>query len=99
MADEKTYTCSLDQYSLQKAKKELHEDPKETPGVLKTFRDWIHQQNWLKTPTGMPYDCLIYFFTWTDALLSFRLLLTLSQTTNFRLFQTERVCRRQFQIC
>ena len=25
-------------------------------------------------------------------------LLTLSQTTNFRLFQTERVCRRQFQI-
>ena len=25
-------------------------------------------------------------------------LLTLSQTTNFRLFQTKRVCRRQFQI-
>ena len=24
--------------------------------------------------------------------------LTLSQTTDFRLFQTERVCRRQFQI-
>ena len=24
--------------------------------------------------------------------------LTLSQTTNFRLFQTERVCRREFQI-
>ena len=24
--------------------------------------------------------------------------LTLSQTTNFRLFQTERICRRQFQI-
>ena len=24
--------------------------------------------------------------------------LTLSQTTNFRLFQIERVCRRQFQI-
>ena len=24
--------------------------------------------------------------------------LTLSQTINFRLFQTERVCRRQFQI-
>ena len=26
------------------------------------------------------------------------LILTLSQTTNFRRFQTERVCRRQFQI-
>ena len=25
-------------------------------------------------------------------------ILTLYQTTNFRLFQTERVCRRQFQI-
>ena len=25
--------------------------------------------------------------------------LTLSQTTNFKLFQTERVCRRQFQTC
>ena len=25
-------------------------------------------------------------------------ILTLSQTTNFRLFQTERVCRQQFQI-
>ena len=24
--------------------------------------------------------------------------LTLSQTTNFRLFQTERVCRQQFQV-
>ena len=27
-----------------------------------------------------------------------QLFLTLSQTTNFRVFQTERVCRRQFQI-
>ena len=26
------------------------------------------------------------------------LILTLSQMTNFRLFQTERVCRRQFQV-
>ena len=29
---------------------------------------------------------------------SYSSLLTLSQTTNFRLFQTERVCRRQFKI-
>ena len=27
------------------------------------------------------------------------IILTHYQTTNFRLFQTERVCRRQFQIC
>ena len=30
--------------------------------------------------------------------LEFALSLTLSQTTNFRLFQTETVCRQQFQI-
>ena len=33
-----------------------------------------------------------------DLLLDSNNHLTLSQTTNFRLFQTERVCRRQFQI-
>ena len=27
------------------------------------------------------------------------LILTLSQTTNFRLFQTQRLCRRQFKTC
>ena len=32
-----------------------------------------------------------------DLLMS-RAVLTFSQTTNFRLFQTERVCRRQFQL-
>ena len=31
-------------------------------------------------------------------LFSYEASLTLSQKTNFRLFQTERVCRRQFQI-
>ena len=30
--------------------------------------------------------------------LKFNATLSLSQTTNLRLFQTERVCRRQFQI-
>ena len=28
-----------------------------------------------------------------------KLMLTLSQTTNFRFFQTERAFRQQFQIC
>ena len=31
--------------------------------------------------------------------LLYSLKLTSSQTTNFRLFQTERFCRQQFQIC
>ena len=35
---------------------------------------------------------------WTDIEVNLVSLLTLSQTTHFRPFQTERVCRRQFQI-
>ena len=56
-----------------------------------------------------PYSCVTFKFTrswrkrqknclendWIPTLSV--MLLTLSQTTNFRLFQTERVCRRQFQ--
>ena len=34
----------------------------------------------------------------TSEILSFGKGLTLSKTTNFRLFQTERVCRLQFQV-
>ena len=37
------------------------------------------------------------FFSLSETFPPFQLL-TLSQTTNFGLFQTERVCRRQFQI-
>ena len=33
-----------------------------------------------------------------EQFLLFTVFLTLSQTTNFRLFQTQSVCRRQFQI-
>ena len=36
-----------------------------------------------------------YFFTLNEAEITF---LTHYQTTNFKLFQTGRVCRRQFQI-
>ena len=37
-------------------------------------------------------------FHWNGIMIVIFAGLTLSQTTNFRLFQTERVCRRQFQI-
>ena len=52
MADD-TFTCSLDDQSVLKAKRELHEDPKERLSAVNTLRDWIHQRNWLKTPTGI----------------------------------------------
>ena len=45
----------------------------------------------------LPFDTLYVTFFYTSHVLLKRGL-TLSQTTNFRLFQTERVCRRQFQI-
>ena len=43
---------------------------------------------------------LVFFFLAHDSVASYREsgILTLSQTTNFKLFQIERVCRRQFQI-
>ena len=40
----------------------------------------------------------LFSLAW-QSILYFDCPLTLSQMTNFRLFQTERVCRRQFQIC
>ena len=44
--------------------------------------------------------CIIMFLIWSHNQYHFvkRRLLTLSQTTNFRLFQTERICRIQFLI-
>ena len=44
------------------------------------------------------YEHWVYFHDHTISDFLGPLGLTLSQTTNFRLFQTERVCRRQFQI-
>ncbi|XP_052233987.1 clavesin-1-like isoform X2 [Dreissena polymorpha] len=53
-ADEE-YQCGLDDESLKKACRELNEDPKERLGALATFREWIAQQKWLKTPTDARY--------------------------------------------
>ncbi|KAL4234455.1 hypothetical protein ACF0H5_006101 [Mactra antiquata] len=55
MSLKENYTCGLDDYSLQKAYRELNEDPKERLSALRTFREWIKQQNWLKTPTDDKY--------------------------------------------
>ena len=52
MSLDENYTCNLDDKSLLKAKRELNEDPKERVGALKTLRDWVNQQKWLKSPLG-----------------------------------------------
>ena len=50
--EDRDYVCSLDEATLQKAIKELHEDPKNRLGAVDTFRKWIKQQTHLKCPTG-----------------------------------------------
>ena len=44
------------------------------------------------------YAFPIYMFVGWLVVFGFKATLALSQTTNFRLFKTERVCRQQFQI-
>ena len=51
MADD-NYVCSLSEESLKKAKKELHEDPRERLGAVKALREWILQQPHMKCQTG-----------------------------------------------
>jgi len=52
MCEVGNYQCGLDAHSLQKATRELNEDPRERLGTLRTLREWAEQQPWLKTPTG-----------------------------------------------
>ncbi len=53
MADpDADYVCTLTEASLQKAKAELNEDPKERLGAVKSLREWIQQQAHLSIPTG-----------------------------------------------
>ena len=46
------YVCSLNEKSVKKAKKELHEDPKQRIGAVETFRTWIQQQKHIRCETG-----------------------------------------------
>jgi len=43
-AAEEKYVCKLDAKSLEKAKKELNEDPKERLSAVDALRTWIQQQ-------------------------------------------------------
>ena len=54
---EKEYVCTLDEKSLEKAKKELNEDPKNRLGAVEAFRQWILQQPHIKCPTGDGMQC------------------------------------------
>ena len=41
---ESDYVCKLNPASLEKARKELNEDPKDRMAAVKFFREWIEEQ-------------------------------------------------------
>ena len=49
--DEK-YVCTLTEASLERARKELNEDPKDRLAAIKALREWILQQPHLHVRTG-----------------------------------------------
>ena len=53
------YKCMLNDKTLSKAKKELHEDPKNRMGAVQTLREWLVQQPHLHCNTGQ-YDSFTY---------------------------------------
>jgi len=46
------YKCTLNEYSLQKAIKELNEDPKQRLGAVQSLRKWIRDQPHYTCRTG-----------------------------------------------
>ena len=52
MRGEGTYVCTLDTETLEKAKNELNEDPKERASHIETLRKWCKEQPHLNSRTG-----------------------------------------------
>ena len=54
------FVSKLDEKSLKVAKEELHErNEKDRLLAVQTFRQWVLEQKWLRTPTGIVYSlCL-----------------------------------------
>ena len=51
------YKCTLDEKTLEKAKEELNEDPKQRMSQIETFRDWIKSQPHIKSRLGSVVFC------------------------------------------
>jgi len=65
-AEDSSYVCQLDERSVEKAKKELNEDPKDRLNAVSALRTWIQQQ---------PH------ITFRPGLLAVSILLSISQTS------------------
>ena len=57
MAATDDYSCELDDFALEKAKRELNEDPAERLGAVQTLREWVQQQKHLSLPSGNLSHC------------------------------------------
>ncbi len=57
MSDGDDYVCTLDQRTLEKAKLEINEDPKERMSQVEAFREWVKKQPHLSCPTGEWLSC------------------------------------------
>ena len=51
------YVCTLTDASLEKARRELHEDPKQRLGAVQTLRNWIKEQKHFKCRQGEAWVC------------------------------------------
>ena len=52
MSGERNYVCKLSQKTLDKARKELHEDPRQRASQIATLRNWVKAQPHIRSRTG-----------------------------------------------
>jgi len=56
-ASKDNYVCQLDKRSIEKAKKELNEDPKDRLNAVNALRTWIQQQPHITFKSGQSTVC------------------------------------------
>ena len=62
-SEEDYYVCTLTEASLEKAIRELNEDPKNRMGAVETLRTWVKQQPHFRCKTGMTTVIKLQKFT------------------------------------
>jgi hypothetical protein len=59
-SEDDRYVCTLKPASVEKAARELFEDPRQRLGALQTLRQWISQQSHMKCRTGDRFSSVRY---------------------------------------
>ena len=50
------YKCSLSAKSIEKAEKELNENPNERQGAVDALREWTEREPWITSPSGCIFE-------------------------------------------